>query len=432
MTQKLCAALCASERELRSAAADVQREVERLFLRRGRVLETNLANAEKCFARELGSPRIAQMLWLYGRLCAQERVPAQGQDPCQMALRLTGMAAERGGEAGEYLMVRNLIFARVFDSAWVKQRQAERLFTDSMLAWLESSHNDDFLLRGEALGKAQEWARGRDDITPDERHFLIDSLRLAYKDAEQRERDQAARRKAEVEGVRREQLEALSRTRRQIIIVLLIAVVCLLTALLVLRHQYSLTKHAKEDAERMRSAAEILRAQAETARVQAEHSAQQVATAYLGEVRAKQLAEQRERLAVTSMRQAATLAERAEKERQKAERAAEQAESQRLRADLNCKQRSNGATLGRAQRTAGAAARPLRAPRASRRLFPGRQAGRPGGARRQDLRLRRAERSPAPAHWRQRLAHPGACLLARGTALIYRLRGRHAARLRCS
>lgn len=333
MTQKLCAALCAGERELRSAAADVQREVERLFLRRGRVLETNLANAEKCFARELGSPRIAQMLWLYGRLCAQERVPAQGQDPCQMALRLTGMAAERGGEDGEYLTVRNLIFARVFDSAWVKQRQAERLFTDSMLAWLESSRNDDFLLRGEALVKAQEWAHGRGDITPDERHFLIDSLRLAHKDAEQRERAQAARRKAEVESVRREQLEALSRTRRQIIIVLLVAVVCLLAALLVLRHQYALTKHAKEEAERMRSAAEASRAQAERARAQAEQSARQAATAYLGEARAKQLAEQRERLAVTSMRQAATQAERAEKERQKAELAAEQAENQRQRAD---------------------------------------------------------------------------------------------------
>lgn len=333
MTQKLCAALCARGDELRDPVADVRGEVERLFLRRGRVLETNLANAEKCFAREIGSPRIAQMLWLYGRLCGQERVPVSGQDPCQMALRLTGMAAERHDEHGEFLTVRNLIFAQVFDARWVKQQQTERLFLDSLLAWRESAYHADFLLRGEALTKAQDWARGRDDITPDERHFLMDSLRRAQQEAEQRQREQAARQAAQVQALRREQLEALSRTRRQIIIVLWAAIGLLLTALLVLRHQYELTKQAKEDAERMHKAAARARDQAEWLRAQSERAAAQVATAYSREAQAKKLAEQREQQALSSMRKGAQLAQLADRQRQRAEQEAAQAESERLRAE---------------------------------------------------------------------------------------------------
>lgn len=39
-----------------------------------------------------------------------------------------------------------------------KTKQAERLLTEPIHRWLESTRNDDFVLRGEALRDAERWA----------------------------------------------------------------------------------------------------------------------------------------------------------------------------------------------------------------------------------------------------------------------------------
>lgn len=190
MTQRLCQA-AVEERATgpSSEEARIDALVEQLFLRRGRVLDASLAATEKCFGREQEqrSQRTAAMLHLYERLRAGQRVPAQGHDPIQMELRLTGMAAEREDADGPFLVVRNRIFAAVFDPAWVGDKIAERRLSEPLSLWLASGGHDELLLDGSALHTALAWAERRDDLTDVEHRFLRKSLALS-RAREQRQR----------------------------------------------------------------------------------------------------------------------------------------------------------------------------------------------------------------------------------------------------
>lgn len=135
--------------------------------------DPNLAYAEERFKASEGGPEGAAILRLYRRLLDGDRVAAKSDDPHQMALRLAGMAAERRGDEGVVLRVRNLIFASVFDRAWVKEREAKRLVTDPLTRWQENGKRDDFLPEGEALDAALAWAKGSDDLSPEECRFLV-------------------------------------------------------------------------------------------------------------------------------------------------------------------------------------------------------------------------------------------------------------------
>ncbi|MFO0754961.1 MAG: AAA-like domain-containing protein [Byssovorax sp.] len=70
------------------------------FLERGRTEDANLQYADRCFGDRRGGvsgeeERTPRMLALYRRLLMKGGVAADGGDPVQLALRLTGMAAER-------------------------------------------------------------------------------------------------------------------------------------------------------------------------------------------------------------------------------------------------------------------------------------------------------------------------------------------------
>ncbi|HPH29678.1 MAG TPA: AAA-like domain-containing protein, partial [Pseudomonadota bacterium] len=198
----------------------VARQVEKLFFQRSQQRNPNLDYAEKCFQRGDANPRVAKMLALYARLVRGERVAADGRDPIQGAILLTGMAAPRRTDSGPILKVRNRIFATVFDAAWVKTQQSERFLSEPLTRWLESGRNDDFVLRGEALREAERWVDQRIDTTSEEQEFLracwrvhsaeesvraegaVQSARIAQVEAE------AAQAKANAERLERERAEA--------------------------------------------------------------------------------------------------------------------------------------------------------------------------------------------------------------------------------
>ena len=198
----------------------VARQVEKLFFQRSQQRNPNLDYAEKCFQRGDANPRVAKMLALYARLIRGERVAADGRDPIQGAILLTGMAATRRTDSGPILGVRNRIFATVFDAAWVKIQQSERFLSEPLTRWLESGRNDDFVLRGEALREAERWVDQRIDTTSEEQEFLracwrvhsaeesvraegaVQSARIAQVEAE------AAQAKANAERLERERAEA--------------------------------------------------------------------------------------------------------------------------------------------------------------------------------------------------------------------------------
>lgn len=223
MTQKVCQHLVGNHVEGLDARQQVQRVVGHLFLRRGRVLETNLSYAEKFFAPTARSPRTLPMLRLYGRLLGGEAIAAHGHDPIQSALRLTGMAAERRDAEGVWLVVRNQIFATVFDRAWVRQQENDRMFAEPLQRWLESNRSEDHVLRGHALVTARLWSRNHRELTAEEGSFLLASLDVEERAAAERKRLAAVERAAQhaaAEQLRmRQQVEFARRQQLGILVV---------------------------------------------------------------------------------------------------------------------------------------------------------------------------------------------------------------------
>jgi len=198
MTLKVAQAL-AKDRGGSQNADSAQRWVDtcvrRLFLDNGRQEEPNLRYAEDRFSRGSRSQHIPKMLRLYRRLLANEPVPAVGSDPVQQEFRLTGMVAERRDASGRWLRVRNRVFATVFDEAWVRAKEADRIVSAPLDEWLARGRSQDLLLRGALLEQALEWARSRDDLTREEREFLEASREL---EAQTRTRQEAERAAAQI------------------------------------------------------------------------------------------------------------------------------------------------------------------------------------------------------------------------------------------
>jgi WD40 repeat protein len=172
MTQRLCEDLATEARD-----RTVDQAVRARFLDRGRTDDPNLRYADRCFkdarAPQKIDPQMPRMLRLYRRLLGDELIPADFSDPVQLALMLTGLAAETTEAGGSpELKVRNRIFRTVFDLTWVRAREADRAIADPLARWLESGRKEDFLLRGEALREVLIWAEGREDTTGEEQAFL--------------------------------------------------------------------------------------------------------------------------------------------------------------------------------------------------------------------------------------------------------------------
>lgn len=221
MAQKICQALTVHEGECVRDAVELV--VHALFVRRGRVLESNLAYAEKFFAKERSSSRTLAMLRLYGRLRAGEKIVAQGQDPVQVALRLTGMAREQSDNTGSWIHVRNRIFATVFDLDWVRREESSLVFAEPLHRWIESQRSEDHVLRGQSLESARSWARGQRELSAEEGAFLLASLDVAEREAADRRRLaealHEAERAAEEQARWRRQSEATRDQQRNILIV---------------------------------------------------------------------------------------------------------------------------------------------------------------------------------------------------------------------
>ncbi|AKT42555.1 AAA-like domain-containing protein [Chondromyces crocatus] len=272
LTQRLCYHLCqqarteGGSREVgRDAGKRVDGLVELLFLESGRISDPILLDAERRFAGDRPDARIPVMLHLYRRLLDGEDVDADGNNPRQFGLRIAGLAAERKERAtdGEtvppeeptrsasrtVLRVRNRIFATVFDHAWVDERLARRFLTEPLQIWKDSGRKSDHVLRGDSLGIALAWAKGREDVSPDEHDFLQASL-------EDQGRAQAERQQAEVERARRERAEQLMRSQRRIVSILTVSSALLFLLMLFVIYLYSERERALQVETQLRAEAE--------------------------------------------------------------------------------------------------------------------------------------------------------------------------------
>ncbi len=180
MSMKLCAAV-AKERPGEGEEGDcVGRLVHELFLERP-AEDPCLNHALKGFTSRVGARGryFAERLELYRQVLEAGELRVGNEDEVQLQLRLAGLVRSVGSKDGRHLIVRNPIFAQVFNEEWLRSQSRVRFFAEAMWEWLDSGRSNDALLRGTALERAVEWAKtGR--LSSDERGFLDASVRAEH------------------------------------------------------------------------------------------------------------------------------------------------------------------------------------------------------------------------------------------------------------
>lgn len=235
MTQVLCQELVKQRgpQAQGTVAERVQRAVSMRFLRSGRSVDENLSYAEK---RLQQSPHKAELLILYRRLLGDARVPLDTGDAIQQELMMCGLAALRDAcEPQPLLQVRNRVFARVFDAAWVQEKEAQRLLTTAYRRWHEAGGRDVDLLATEELALAQTWAQEHPrEISSQEHEFLLRCVDHARQKAEQDKHLS----ESNLAHERLRSAEQSARTQRRIIFGLLLSLLLLAGLSLALYLQY--------------------------------------------------------------------------------------------------------------------------------------------------------------------------------------------------
>ena len=115
-----------------------------------------------------------QLLGMYQKILEHGRLQAN-ESREQLLLRLTGLVVQRGSA----LEVYNPIYREIFGVEWVQQMLAElrpSFYGEAFLAWqrAEDGQKNGFLLRGQALRDAEEWARGK-RLSDQDNNFLSQS-----------------------------------------------------------------------------------------------------------------------------------------------------------------------------------------------------------------------------------------------------------------
>ena len=133
--------------------------------------------------------RAAQLLGLYQQILHRGEIEADGSFE-QVKLQLSGLVVKQQGK----LRVYNRIYAAVFDRSWVEKALSElRPYAEALNAWIASNQNDEaWLLQGQTLQTAQQWAAGKSLSTQDYQ-FLN-----ASQEREQREAQRSAKRQIRI------------------------------------------------------------------------------------------------------------------------------------------------------------------------------------------------------------------------------------------
>lgn len=187
LTQKICHLVQTLDQPIVRGHEATQTEA----LIRNHVLENWEAQDEPEHLRTIrdrilkNQKQAGQLLGLYQQVLQYELSGSQGLpvdgSPEQMELCLTGLVVKRKGR----LRVHNRIYAEVFDRRWLEQVLADlRPYATALTAWIESGEQDEsYLLRGQALLNAQEWAANKHLSTQDYR-FLAASQELAKQEVQ--------------------------------------------------------------------------------------------------------------------------------------------------------------------------------------------------------------------------------------------------------
>jgi hypothetical protein len=126
-----------------------------------------------------------QLLGLYQRISIEGGIEADSSYE-QVQLRLTGLVVKHEGQ----LRVYNPTYAAVFDRAWSDRALAELrppFYAEAVKAWQEAGDEQkkSFLLRGQALVDAEDWAKGK-RLSGEDDEFLRESRDIEKQETEQK------------------------------------------------------------------------------------------------------------------------------------------------------------------------------------------------------------------------------------------------------
>jgi hypothetical protein len=169
--QRLCEHLASRPLADGSVQNLVEAAVQDVLVAHQRGEEAALLHADRLLSRSDADSISARRL--YGRLLGGQTVAADPEDPAQRVLNDSGAACVREGQ----LQVRNLIFKRALDAAWLGERDSVRPIAAPLLAWQEHNQGERYLLSGVALQAVLAWADGRTDLSVPEQRLIAASLR---------------------------------------------------------------------------------------------------------------------------------------------------------------------------------------------------------------------------------------------------------------
>lgn len=128
--------------------------------------------------------RRGRLLGLYQQILQYDAI-AVDNSPEQMELQLSGLVVKHQDKLSVY----NRIYESVFDKTWVEQELASvrpDFYSVVLSGWLTSNGQEEsWLLRGQTLQKAQQWAADK-SLSDQDYHFLDASRELEKRDLQQR------------------------------------------------------------------------------------------------------------------------------------------------------------------------------------------------------------------------------------------------------
>ncbi|ODG96275.1 hypothetical protein A4S05_19395 [Nostoc sp. KVJ20] len=123
--------------------------------------------------------RAGRLLGLYQQIWQHGEMPVDNSYD-QIELRLSGLVVEQQGN----LKVYNRIYADVFNQNWIDKILANlRPYGQALSAWIGSQKDESWLLRGQALRNAQDWATNK-SLSSEDNQFLNASLELERRELE--------------------------------------------------------------------------------------------------------------------------------------------------------------------------------------------------------------------------------------------------------
>ena len=220
LTQKLCHLISQAETPIPEgqAAAWVEQLVQTKIVEHWEIQDEpiHLKYIRDRILHE-GGQTTGRLLGLYQQILDEGAIRADDTRE-QLELRLSGLVVRQQSQ----LKVYNRIYAHVFDQRWVEKILTSlRPYAESFNAWSDSNEQDEsYLLRGQALQKAQEWAQNK-SISEADHRFLNESQNL-----EQSENEKAL--KAQIQA---NQVKAQRRTIWSLAIFLVVMVGLIVWAL---------------------------------------------------------------------------------------------------------------------------------------------------------------------------------------------------------